>query len=59
MPTEHSSRYSGDPQLQRAYQRGKRAAEERRPVPRGILEGARDVHHAWLAGYADGVRLSP
>ena len=58
MPTERSPRYSDAPKKRRAYRRGKRAAEEGRSVPRRVLDGSRDVHHAWLAGYADGACLS-
>jgi hypothetical protein len=56
-PIKSSPPYSGHPKLQRAYRRGRQAAEDEEGIPRAVIEGSRDVHAAWLDGYMDGVHL--
>lgn len=55
---EDAPPYSGHPQLQRAYRRGRRAAEDGESAPRSVIDGCRDVHAAWLDGYMDGAHIS-
>jgi len=47
-----------DPQLRRAFLRGREAAADGKSIPDYIITGCRDVHLAWLDGYMYGVTLT-
>lgn len=57
-PAESTTSHPDDPQLRRAFRRGRNAGADGEEIPAHIIDGCRDVHRTWLDGYMYGVTLS-